>query len=80
MEWGSRGSLPTVLPRSGWPRGGIATVADFLWAVASEGARPGSPQGSGLHQPGVKKTPRARRGVSSARVGCTGAAAARAAC
>jgi hypothetical protein len=53
MEQGSRGSLPTVLPRSGWPRGGIAMVAGFLWAVASEGARSGIPPGSSLHQPGV---------------------------
>jgi hypothetical protein len=54
-------------------------VADFLWAVASEGARPGSPPGSGLHQPGAYKTPRAHHGVGLARAGCTGAVAARAA-
>jgi hypothetical protein len=42
-----------ILSRSGWPRGGIATVASFLWAVASEGAQSGSPPGSGLRQPGA---------------------------
>jgi hypothetical protein len=52
-ERGSRGSLPTVLLRSGRPRGGIATVAGFLWAVPSEGAQPGSPLGSVLRQPGA---------------------------
>jgi hypothetical protein len=42
-----------VLPRSGRPWGGIATVAGSLWDVASEGARSGSPSGSGLRQPGA---------------------------
>jgi hypothetical protein len=40
-----------VLLRSGRPQGGIATVAGFLWAVALEGARSGSPLGSSLYQP-----------------------------
>jgi hypothetical protein len=53
MQRGSWGSLPTVLPRSGQPRGGIVTVVGFLWVVASEGARSGSPPGSGLCQPGA---------------------------
>jgi hypothetical protein len=66
MEWPSQGSLPTVLPKSGQPRGGIMTVAGFLWAVASEGARSVSPLRSGLHQLGAWKPPRAHRGVGSA--------------
>jgi hypothetical protein len=53
MERGSRGSSPTVLPRSGRPRGGIAMVAGFLWAIASEGAQSGGPAGFGLRQPGA---------------------------
>jgi hypothetical protein len=42
-----------VLPRSRRPQGGIMTVAGFLWGVLSEGARFGSPPGSGIHQLGA---------------------------
>jgi hypothetical protein len=49
LKWS--GEVKDPYPRFCRDQGGIVTVAGFLWAMASEGARYGSPLGSGLHQP-----------------------------